>query len=376
MWPGRWGPTVAGQDRLEAGLTVTGTGGQVPSAGVRVDARLSGTTARFTAPVLALGAGTSHLDGSEPLRRRPMGPTVEALRALGAEVDEEGAPGHLPLRIRGGALRSGPVALDGSTSSQFASGLLLAAPCFPSGLDLELTGALVSAPYLDMTIAAMAEFGARVDRPEARRLVVAPGGYRATEVTVEPDASGASYLFAAAAICGGRVRVEGLGRPSLQGDLAFVGVLEQMGAEVIREPAATEVRVAGPLRGVDVDLADLPDTAQTLAAVAVFARGATRVRGVGFIRFHETDRLAAVVTELRRAGIDAEETEDGFVVRPGTPRPAVIQTYDDHRMAMSFALLGLRAPGIAIADPGCVAKTFPAFWDVLDQVRSSSPAGD
>jgi 3-phosphoshikimate 1-carboxyvinyltransferase len=219
-----------------------------------------------------------------------------------------------------------------------------------------------------MTAAVMEAFGAEV-RQEGDAWVVPAGRYRAATYGIEADASAASYFFAAAVLTGGRVTVPGLGRGSLQGDLAFVDVLERMGAVVERADGGTTVGAGPRLTGVDVDLAELSDTAQTLAAVAVFADSPTRVRGIGFARAKETDRLAAVVRELRRCGVEAEETADGFVVHPGTPHPAVVQTYEDHRMAMSFALLGLRVPGIAIADPGCVAKTFPGFWDALEGLR-------
>jgi 3-phosphoshikimate 1-carboxyvinyltransferase len=200
---------------------------------------------------------------------------------------------------------------------------------------------------------------------------VPAGRYRSVRYLVEPDASAASYLLAAAAVCGGRVTVDGLGRQSQQGDAGFAALLGAMGARVERTASSTTVTGTGELEGLgDVDLSAMPDMAQTLAAVAVFANGPTRVRGVGFIRGHETDRVAAVVRELRRCGIEADEEPDGFVVRPGTPGPARIATYGDHRMAMSFALLGLRRPGIEIEDPGCVAKTFPDFWDVLEGLRS------
>jgi 3-phosphoshikimate 1-carboxyvinyltransferase len=251
-------------------------------------------------------------------------------------------------------------------SSQFLSGLLLAGP--GNGLRVELTTPLVSAPYVAMTVAVMGAFGAEVRR-DGDAWVVPQRRYRARTYAIEPDASAASYFFAAAVLTDGRVTVPGLGRGSLQGDLAFVDVLERMGAVVERGDDRTTVAAGPHLTGVDVDLSALSDTAQTLAAVAVFADSPTRVRGIGFVRRKETDRLAAVVRELRRCGVQAEETDDGFVVHPGTPRPAVVETYDDHRMAMSFALLGLRVPGIAIADPGCVAKTFPGFWDALEGLR-------
>jgi 3-phosphoshikimate 1-carboxyvinyltransferase len=199
---------------------------------------------------------------------------------------------------------------------------------------------------------------------------VRPGGYRALErYAIEPDASAASYFVAAAAICGGSVRIEGLDTGSLQGDVGFVDVLERMGVTVERGVDHLTVTGGGELQGVVVDLADLSDTAQTLAVVAPFASSPTTITGIGFIRGKETDRIGAVVTELRRCGIDAEELPDGLRVHPGSPTSATVSTYDDHRMAMSFALLGLRAPGISIADPGCVAKTFPGYWRALEDLR-------
>jgi 3-phosphoshikimate 1-carboxyvinyltransferase len=244
------------------------------------------------------------------------------------------------------------------------------------GLRVRVSTELVSVPYVEMTLAVMGSFGA-VHSSEGtgggpQTIVVSPGGYRAVDrFEVEPDASAASYFFAAAAICGGTVRVEGLGVGSLQGDLAFVDVLERMGAGVERGADHVTVTGGAPLRGVEVDMAALSDTAQTLAVVAPFASSPTTIRGIGFIRAKETDRIAAVVTELQRCGIRAEELPDGLRVHPGTPRPATVSTYDDHRMAMSFALLGLRSAGIGIADPGCVAKTFPGYWDALDALAST-----
>jgi len=354
---------------------VRGTGGHLRPGPLDLDARLSGTTSRFVLPLLPLGEGAYRLDGGPPLRARPTADGIEALRALGASVDEVERPGHLPVLVHGA--RANPddpalpsrVRLRGDASSQFLSGLLLAAPPRPSGLRIEVDGPLVSAPYVAMTVAVMAAFGVVVERPDRSTYVVPPSSYAARSYRIEPDASAASYFFAAAAIAGGRVRVDGLGRGSLQGDLAFVDVLERMGARVTRGADFTEVAGGATLRGVSADLRNCSDTAQTLAVTAVFADRPTEVTGIGFIRRKETDRLAAVVAELRRAGIEAAETDDGFVVHPGRPRPAVIETYDDHRMAMSFALLGLRTPGIEIADPGCVAKTFPGFFEALDALR-------
>lgn len=357
-------------DRDAARMTVTGVGRAFPRPFADLDCRMSGTTARFLAALTALGSGRYRLDGHLAMRARPMGPIVEALRHLGAEVVEEEDPGHLPFTLHGGdRLAGGRVPLPGDVSSQFVSGLLIAAPLLPGGLTIELTTDPVSAPYLAMTLAVMEAFGVRATWDD-RVFTVPPGRYTARPYPVEPDASAASYFFAAAAIVGGRVRVPGLDATSLQGDLAFVDVLEQMGAEVRRLAGATEVVGTGTLRGVEVDLRHCSDTAQTLAAVAAFADGPTRVHGIGFVRAKETDRILAVVSELRRCGIEAHELADGFVVVPGPVRPAAVHTYQDHRMAMSFALLGLRTEGIEIDDPGCVIKTFPTYFDVLDSLRA------
>jgi 3-phosphoshikimate 1-carboxyvinyltransferase len=343
--------------------------GGMPVAPVHVDVRESGTTARFVAPLAALADGAVVVDAAEAMQRRPMASLFNALRHLGAEVEHRGEPGSLPVAISGGPVAGGAVDLPGDESSQFLSGLLLAAPAMARGLRVRLTTPLVSRPYVTMTRAVMRAFGATTGEPRPGELSVEPQPYDARTYRVEPDASAASYFFAAAAICGGRARVDGLGRGSLQGDTAFVDVLEQMGATVVRTAAFIEVRGERPLRGIDVDLADLSDTAPTLGVVAALATSPTRVRGVGFIRRKESNRIEAVVTELRRCGISAAETDDGFVVHPGDPRPAVVQTYGDHRIAMSFALLGLRSDGIRIADPGCVAKTFPGFFEALEGLR-------
>lgn len=350
-------------------LVVTGCDPRTAARPLDVDARDSGTTSRFVLPAVALAGVRSVVDGSPQLRRRPFGPLVEALRALGSTVDDLGAPGCLPVAVTG-PLQGGRAELPGHLSSQFLSGLLLAAPLMPAGLEVVLTSPAVSLPYLTMTTAVMRAFGADTPQTPIGRagpdvFRVRAGRYRATDFDVEPDASAASYFLAAAVVAGGRVRVDGLGTASLQGDVGFADVLERMGARVERTPSSITVTSTGELRGVDVDLADISDTAQTLAAVAVHASGPTRVRGIEFIRRKETDRITAVVTELRRAGIDARETEGGFTIVPGVPRPTRFATWQDHRMAMSLALLGLRHPGIELSDPGCVAKTYPGYFDDL-----------
>ncbi|MFI5911602.1 3-phosphoshikimate 1-carboxyvinyltransferase [Dactylosporangium sp. NPDC051541] len=326
---------------------------------VRIDARQSGTTGRFILPAAALRPARGIVDGDPQLRARPFGPLVDALRELGATIEDLDRPGYLPVAATG-PVAGGKVALPGHISSQYLSGLLLAGPLMADGLTVELTSPLVSVPYVESTTAVMAAFGVSVEG-----LTVAPQAYRATEYAIEPDASAASYLLAAAAITGGRVTVLGLGTRSLQGDVRFADLLERMGARVERGADRTTVTGTGELHGITVDMADISDTAQTLAAVAAFADSPTVVTGIDFIRRKETDRIAAIVTELRRAGLDATEDVDGFTVRPGSIAPTAFETYDDHRMAMSLALLGLRVPGIQIKHPRCVSKTYPTYFEDL-----------
>jgi 3-phosphoshikimate 1-carboxyvinyltransferase len=352
-------------DKTEA--AIIGTGGRVPGSG-RAFARQSGTTARFIAPVLGVAEGPWELDGSPQLRARPMEDLFVAMRRLGAEVTSTGVAQSLPVTIRG-PLQGGATTVAGAVSSQFLSGLLLAAPLLPAGLVVEVEGTLVSRPYVEMTVATMRRFGAYVDN-DGSVFAVKPTGYQAAEIAIEPDASSASYFFAAAACLGGSVRISGLGRDSLQGDVRFVDVLEQMGAEVRRGDTFTQVRGSSRLHGVDVDLGELSDTVPTLAVTAAFADSPTRIRGVGFIRNKESDRIGGVVAELQRCGIDAVEEPDGMVIQPGAPHPARVNSYDDHRMAMAFAILGLGAEGIVIEGAEAVAKTSPDFFETLQRLGS------
>lgn len=361
--------TLGVQVGIGTSLSV-GSDGPRPTV-TAIDARQSGTTSRFLLPVLALDGAPRRITGDEQLRVRPMGEAFEALRALGARVDEEGVPGFLPAVVEG-PLRGGEVELAGDVSSQFLSGLLLAAPLMPGGLHVRVTTELISRPYVDMTVAVMRSFGATVETDGDDTWNVAADRYDGTDYVIEPDASAASYAWGAAVATGGRVTVPGLHRRSLQGDVGFADVLERMGAVVRWDADSVTVAAGDSLHGIDVDMAHLSDTVPTLAALAALADGPTTIRGVGFIRHKESDRIAAPVAELQRCGIDAEETDDGMVIRPGPTRPAVLQTYEDHRMAMGFSLLGLARDGIEIADPGCVAKTFPGYWDLLDRLRAGS----
>lgn len=358
--------TVAGTD-----VTVVGVAGR-PTGDVDVFTRLSGTTSRFVTAVAALADGPVRIDAHPPMRARPMGDLIDALRALGVTVEERGEPGHLPLTVTG-PITGDVVEVPGTVSSQYISGLLLAAGGLPGsdGFTIELAGEqLVSAPYTSMTVHVMEAFGQLV--AVTSRFDVVGDGYLPTEYAVEADAATAAYVLAAAAITGGTVTVPGLPTADLQADVALVDVLEAMGCTVTW--AGRDVTVTGPdgpLRGGTFDLTAYSDMAPTVAVLGAFADGPVEVTGVGFIRGKETDRIAASVAELRRIGVAADETPDGFVVRPdGPPRgPAVIETYDDHRMAMSFALVGLVVPGISVADPGVVAKTHPGFWADLERLR-------
>jgi 3-phosphoshikimate 1-carboxyvinyltransferase len=361
----------------ERNAAVTGTAGALPAAGVSpavtVDARQSGTTARFLTAFVAGGSAPVRIDADAQMRARPMTDLVDAVRQTGTVVASEGADATLPYTVqpsRGDA--AAVVRLAGDASSQFLSGLLLSGPLYAGGLRIDLTSELVSQPYVDMTIRVMEAFAVPVERSGYESFHVPAGSrYLATEYVVEPDASAASYFFAAAAIHGGRVTVAGLGRSSLQGDLGLVALLGRMGATVELGSTATTVRGPAQLRGIEADLANLSDMVPTLAVVAAFADSPTRITGVGFIRHKESDRIGNVVRELQRAGVHAEEQPDGLVIDPtaGRLRAARLHTYDDHRLAMAFALLGLRVDGIEVTDPTCVNKTYPGYWADLRALR-------
>ena len=349
-------------------IVVHGLGGRIPAASADLFVGNAGTAARFLTAMVALGRGRYRLDGSARMRERPIHDLLDALTALGATASStNGCP---PVIVDARGLRGGRASVRGTISSQFISAMLMVAPYAAADVDLTVDGRLVGAPYVDMTVAVMREFGARIERGDLHRFRV-PGGqqYQARDYAVEPDASSAAYFFAAAAISGGRVRVPGLSAASLQGDARIVDLFERMGCAVERADAYLEVRGGRTLQGVDVDLGAISDQTMTLAALAPFANGPTRIRGVAHIRHQESDRLAATATELRRLGQDVEEFDDGLKIVPRPVRPAVIETYGDHRIAMAFAITGLRAPGVAIADPECVAKTFPDFFERLETLR-------
>jgi 3-phosphoshikimate 1-carboxyvinyltransferase len=339
---------------------------------VRIDVANSGTSLRFLTALLTLGQGTFRLDGSPRMRQRPVQDLLDALAQLGGQAASELGTGCPPLVVNAHGLPGGKATIAGSVSSQFLSGLLMAAPYARSPVELTVSGELVSQPYVKMTLAVMRAFGVS-PRTEGLFRFLIPAGqvYRGRHYPIEPDASAASYFFAAAAIAGGSVTVEGLSRGSLQGDVAFCECLRRMGCRV--DYAAEAITVTGgPLVGIQADMNAISDTAQTLGAVALFARGPTTITGVSHIRHKETDRIAALAAELRKLGAEVEERADGLRITPQARRGAVIDTYDDHRMAMSMAIVGLAQPGVVIRDPGCTAKTYPEFFDDLRRVGSAS----
>jgi 3-phosphoshikimate 1-carboxyvinyltransferase len=358
-------------DRALCQIGVHGCSGTIPVSTASLNLANSGTSIRFLTAMVATGNGTYHLDGTARMRERPIADLLVALNRLGANARSDLGNGCPPLTIEASGLAGNDVFVKGHISSQFLSALLMALPFGRETSLIEVEGVLVSEPYIQMTLRVMEAFGVSVTNRKFRRFDVHPAHFRACDYTIEPDASAASYFFALAAITGGSVTVEGLGTKSVQGDMAFVDVLEHMGCTVNRAPLSTTV-IGGPLKAVDVDMNAFSDTVMTQAVVALFAQGVSRIRNVAHIRHKETDRIAALATELRRLGANVDEQPDGLVIDPpplGKLRGAKIATYLDHRMAMSFALAGLRIEGVVIDDPGCVAKTYPEFWDDFDRVR-------
>lgn len=352
-------------DRDGDGWRVRGANGRLKGA-EEVFLGNSGTSMRFLTALAALADGETVLTGTERMQQRPVGDLLDALTRLNVKTHCLRLDGCPPVAVMGGGLRGGSVAIRCGVSSQYLSGLLLTAPCTPEGMDIQVTEGPVSKPYIDMTLAVMARFGVSVDRNGYNRFRV-PGGqtYRAGEVTVETDASNASYFWAAAAVTGGEVTVRGIGRNSIQGDVKLADTLGRMGCRVTESGDGLTV-AGGELKGIDVDMADMPDMVPTLAVVAAFAEGTTHIRNVGHLRAKECDRLTAVATELRRMGAAVTTTETDLTITGGGLHGARIHTYDDHRMAMCFAVAGLAVPGVVIEDETCVRKSFPNFWEVFE----------
>lgn len=352
-------------------LSVSGGDGHFPGYVGEIYVQNAGTAMRFLVSMLTLGQGTYFITGNERMMQRPIGDLVRAVRSMGVNIkarDNE----YPPVMIEGGKLPGGNVSMRGNVSSQFISSVLLSAPYAQKPLTLTIDGELVSKPYVNMTIDLMKQFGVTVENNDYRSFTVPnETGYIAADYVVEPDASNASYFFAIPAVAGGRVRVEGISMATKQGDIRFVDVLEKMGCTVERGADHIEVRHdrATKLRGVEVNMADMPDVAQTLAVIALAADGPTTVRGVENMRVKETNRIDAVANELKMIGADVTTYPDGFTVVPKERYRGInVATYDDHRMAMAFSLAGLFIDGIAITNPQCVSKTFPDYFSVFQSV--------
>ncbi|MBT5830568.1 MAG: 3-phosphoshikimate 1-carboxyvinyltransferase [Candidatus Latescibacteria bacterium] len=361
---------VAKED--DASFVVSGTGGNIPAQQAELFVGNSGTTARFLSAFLGLGQGTFVVDGNERMRERPIQDLVDGLRPIGVRAQCEGKDNVCPpVMILGSGIKGGRTVMAGDKSSQYFTALLLVAAYAQEDVEIVVEGDLVSKPYIDLTAGVMRDFGVEIVNEDYKVLRVKAGQrYQARDYIIEPDASNASYFFAAAAVTGGRVKVLNLDKKSIQGDIGFVDVLAKMGCDV--KIHADGIEVCGPeqLNGVDVDMNSIPDVVQTLCAIAPFATDPVVVRNVANMRIKETDRITALETELLKLGVNVETWSDGLTVHPATEiQPAALDTYDDHRMAMSLALVGLKAPGIVINDPACVNKTFPTYFDVLDTLR-------
>lgn len=350
-------------------ITIMGLGGKIPSTKAELFIGNAGTAARFLSAFLTLGNGEYILDGEPRMRERPIGDLIDALNQLGVELAaRNNCP---PVEIFARGLYGGKTKIAGDVSSQFLSALLMVSPYAQSEIEITLSTELNSKPYVDMTISIMKDFGVEIKRDGYERFIIHPASYSPIMAyPIESDVSAASYFFAAPAICGGTVRVKNISRNSIQGDIAFLDVLQNMGCAITEGDNFIEVTGTDELKGVDVDMRDISDTAQTLAATAPFATSPTRIRGIASARVKETDRISATCTELKRLGVSVDEYEDGMTIHPVEKMsPVVIQTYNDHRMAMSFALIGLHFDGVTLENPSCVSKTFPDFFEVLESLR-------
>nr|WP_296073373.1 3-phosphoshikimate 1-carboxyvinyltransferase [uncultured Actinoplanes sp.] len=346
---------------------VTGHRDGPPAAAADVYCRDAGTAARFLPALAALGHGTFRFDASAQMRRRPFGPLVAALRTLGGEVTSQGPDDRQPFTVNARGLQGGHLNLDGSISSQFLTALLMAAPSTTDGVEIAVAD-LVSRPYVEMTVQMMAAFGVAVESADDVYRI-RPQRYRATDYVIEPDASTASYFFAAAALTGNSVTVPRLGRCAMQGDLRFVEVLRAMGAEVTVDDGRTTVAGAGRLSGLTVNMRDISDTMPTLAAIAPFADSPVRIEDVYNTRVKECDRLEACAVNLRAMGIKVDAGTDWIEIQPGVPHGAVVDCHADHRIAMAFSVTGLRSPALTLDDPDCVRKTFPGFHRAFGELR-------
>jgi 3-phosphoshikimate 1-carboxyvinyltransferase len=348
---------------------VTGTGGALFAPKFPIPVGNAGTTLRFMISVAARAKGTTSFDGSERMAGRPITPLVDALAGLGVRVEVVAPMSR--YSVYGGTLKGGRTSVSGEKSSQFVSSLLLAAPGLEDGLILDVPGVLTSAPYVGMTLRVMKTFGVEVHLHNGGFTVDRGARYRTASYVVEADASGATYPFAAVALCGGTVRVPDLAKDSMQSDAGFIDVMCRMGCTVRWEDGAVALERTGDLCGIDADMNAMPDAVPALVAVALFATGPTRIRNVAHLRFKESDRLGTLAEQLRLLGAEITVLEDGLDIHPGPLHGAQLDPHDDHRLAMMFGLIGLRVPGVAVEDPDCVRKSYPRFWDELTRLSHS-----
>ena len=358
-------------DEKRATFNVHGNGGSIPISSAELYIGNSGTTSRSLTAYVSLGHGKFVIDGDEPMRHgRPISDLLDALRQIGVSVHTQFDNGHLPVIVEANGLEGGKTRLDVSKSSQFLTALLLIAPYAKTDVEIEVVGDR-EMPYIDITLSVMDAFGIQIVS-EGYRYFRIKGGqrYQPRLYNIEPDASNASYFFAAAALTGGRVTVQHLNFDSAQGDVQFLNILEQMGCQVTVSDVGITVTGPHQLKGIDVDMRAISDTSLTLAAIAPFADSKVTIRNIEHTRWQETDRIHAMVTELRKLGVPVVEHQDGLEISPAPITPTAIDTYDDHRMAMAFSLIGLKTQGIQINDPGCVSKTFPNYFEVLQELYS------
>jgi len=354
-----------------ADVRVNGKGGRLEPCDVPIYLGNSGTSVRLLTAVAALGKGTYTLTGTARMQMRPIKDLLEALQQMGVRARSLNDNDSPPIQVTGGTISADKVSINCQKSSQYLSALLLMAPCTQNGLEIHVTGGPVSRPYVDLTIELIKTFGIRFEREGYRKFrVPGPQPYRAGKYVVEADCSQAAYFWSAAAISGARIKVTGVSANSAQGDVRFVDLLQQMGCRTSRESDGIGV-AGGPLRAIEADMADMPDQVPTLAVVAAFARGISVIKNVAHLKSKESDRLTATVAELKKMGIDAACTDSALIVRGGKPKGSVIDTYNDHRIAMSFAIAGLNVPGVCIRNEDCVVKSFPAFWRVFEELYQS-----
>lgn len=349
-------------------LEVHGTSGTLQAPAEKIYVGNAGTTMRFLTTFACLAPGTTILYGNEDMHKRPIKDLLDALRSSGIQCSSDN--GYPPVTITGSQFKGGKIDIDASISSQYVSSILLSAPYARQPVHLHIKGKLSSMPYVDMSIHVMRYFGAEVEiLDESNYYVNNNQRYIAQKFTVEGDASAATYFFAAAAISGGRVIINNLTPESLQGDAKFTKILEEMGCRITQSKENIEVQ-GSKLKGIEVDMNSMPDCVPMLAVIAAFAQGPTTILNVNQLIYKETDRLKALCNELTRIGAKVERHDDGLTIYPRPLHGAVIETYNDHRIAMSFAIAGLRVDGIAIKNPSCVSKSFPNFWDEFQKLEN------